>query len=235
MADTKVSALTADTSPTVDDLLYIVDDPGGTPASRKVTVANLFSAPFNIYADAANILAQRNGTSAQESRLYNTYTDASNNEYAKMRWNSNVLEIGPVANGTGTTREMQIIGPAHTIDFNALANNGMNFLAETDIVAQIRRSNGSDAQLRLTTSKYGLTFGGSGSGGAAAGLNYADTSIVKFTNGQGGAGAMQLDEMTAPAGLANAGRIFTEDNGSGKTRLMVQFGTGAAQQIAIEP
>lgn len=43
-------------------------------------------------------------------------------------------------------------------------------------------------------------------------------------------------EMTAPAApAANGFRIFAEDNGSGKTRLMVQFATGAAQQIAIEP
>lgn len=40
MADTKVSALTADTSPTSDDLIVTVNDPGGTPANRKVTLAN---------------------------------------------------------------------------------------------------------------------------------------------------------------------------------------------------
>jgi hypothetical protein len=41
MADTKISALTADTGPTVDDLVPTVTDPGGTPANRKVTLANL--------------------------------------------------------------------------------------------------------------------------------------------------------------------------------------------------
>ena len=40
-ADTKISALTADTSPTADDLVATVNDPAGTPASRKVTVADL--------------------------------------------------------------------------------------------------------------------------------------------------------------------------------------------------
>jgi hypothetical protein len=38
---TKISALTADTSPTSDDLVVTVNDPGGTPANRKVTAANL--------------------------------------------------------------------------------------------------------------------------------------------------------------------------------------------------
>lgn len=40
MANVKVSALTADTSPTSDDLIPTVTDPAGTPASRKVTLAN---------------------------------------------------------------------------------------------------------------------------------------------------------------------------------------------------
>jgi hypothetical protein len=47
---------------------------------------------------------------------------------------------------------------------------------------------------------------------------------------------MQFDEMTAPAApSANAVRIYAEDNGGGKTRLMALFPSGAAQQIAIEP
>ena len=44
MADSKISALTADTSPTSDDLIVTVNDPGGTPANKKVTLANLFFA-----------------------------------------------------------------------------------------------------------------------------------------------------------------------------------------------
>src|SRR3972149_4599981 len=41
MADTKISGLTADASPSTDDLVVTVNDPGGTPANRKVTIANL--------------------------------------------------------------------------------------------------------------------------------------------------------------------------------------------------
>ena len=47
---------------------------------------------------------------------------------------------------------------------------------------------------------------------------------------------VEFDETSsAPSGEANKAILFCEDNGSGKTRLMVQFGTGAAQQLAIEP
>ncbi len=43
-------------------------------------------------------------------------------------------------------------------------------------------------------------------------------------------------EITAPAaGAANSVRIYAEDNGAGKTRLMAKFSSGAAQQIAIQP
>lgn len=49
-------------------------------------------------------------------------------------------------------------------------------------------------------------------------------------------GALQFTEMTAPAAPAtNSVRLYAEDNGSGKTRLMALFPTGAAVQIAIEP
>lgn len=42
-------------------------------------------------------------------------------------------------------------------------------------------------------------------------------------------------EAGAPAGIANGVRIFCQDDGSGKTQLMAIFGSGAAQQLAIEP
>jgi hypothetical protein len=43
-------------------------------------------------------------------------------------------------------------------------------------------------------------------------------------------------EQTAPsAPAANGYRIFAQDNGAGKTQLMVIFASGAAQQLAIEP
>jgi len=41
---TKVISMTADATPTTDDLLYVVNDPAGTPTDRKVTLANLSKA-----------------------------------------------------------------------------------------------------------------------------------------------------------------------------------------------
>lgn len=43
MADKKVTELTAATSATADDLLMIIDDPSGTPASKKISLNSFFS------------------------------------------------------------------------------------------------------------------------------------------------------------------------------------------------
>ncbi len=58
-----------------------------------------------------------------------------------------------------------------------------------------------------------------------------DDTLTKLTDVY-----LEMDEVAAPgAGIANTARVFFEDNGSGKTRMMVQFQAGAAQQIAIQP
>ncbi len=41
MADTKISDLTELTLPASTDLLAIVDDPAGTPATKKITLENI--------------------------------------------------------------------------------------------------------------------------------------------------------------------------------------------------
>ena len=61
-----------------------------------------------ILRDAAGVLALQNGTNAQTFRLYNTFTDASNYERGFFRWNTNVLEIGAEAAGTGTQRQLRL-------------------------------------------------------------------------------------------------------------------------------
>ena len=124
MADTKTTALDAFT-PILTDILYGVDDPGGTPVGKKLTItalrtlveANLttavaatgfdISTDVKLRRDGAGILALRNGTNAQEVRVYNTFTDASNYERGVIKWASNVLEIGMEHAGTGVQRLVQ--------------------------------------------------------------------------------------------------------------------------------
>lgn len=44
MADTKITALTANNAPLGTDLTIIIDDPAGTALSQKITLADLFAA-----------------------------------------------------------------------------------------------------------------------------------------------------------------------------------------------
>lgn len=54
MPNTKISALTADTAPTADDLVVTVNDPGGTPATRKATITNFTKAIPAVIGDSGS-------------------------------------------------------------------------------------------------------------------------------------------------------------------------------------
>jgi len=58
--------------------------------------------------DAADTLAQRNSTTAQEFRIYETFTDASNYERLQINMGSNVAQLVTASAGTGSTLTFQI-------------------------------------------------------------------------------------------------------------------------------
>jgi hypothetical protein len=64
--------------------------------------------------DAANTLAQRNGTNAQTYRLYNTFTSATNFERLNFRWTTNEAIIDTEAGSDGGTLRGLKIGSAGT-------------------------------------------------------------------------------------------------------------------------
>jgi hypothetical protein len=68
------------------------------------------SPDLTLFRDAAGILAQRNGSSAQIFRLYNTFTDASNFERLGIAWSTNVAIIATENLGTGSARQLSIRG-----------------------------------------------------------------------------------------------------------------------------
>jgi hypothetical protein len=182
----------------------------------------------------ANVVEVRNATTAQAFRLYNTFTDASNYERAVFQYSTNVLEIGHVAAGTGSTARpvvfvAQTSGAWH---WRETANGGTNFTRMT-------LTNESAPKLKLRQSgSFGWTSASSDASGAvAAGLTSLAAGVTRVTgSSETIGGSLEFIEQTAPAAPATNGvRIYAEDNGSGKTRLMALFATGAAQQIAIEP
>ena len=179
--------------------------------------------------DAANTLAQRNGVNAQTLRVYNTFTDASNYERLSVGWSGNVLTIQNQNAGTGLARDINIIGitylqPAGNKEL--LIYNAYNSTIPT---VAIYGGSGVGDYLRFNTQT--LDFYPASSGTWSIGrtaLPFKNLFLRDYA---------EMNEMAAApaAPAANQVRIYAEDNGSGKTRLMARFATGAAQQIAIEP
>lgn len=126
---------------------------GATIGSNALAVAGSASISGNVaafsltlnqnaqlFGDTANVLTMRNGASAQQFNIYNTYTDASNYEYGYVGWSGNTFILyGGAAAGTGTSRAMKL----QTNGANAisLAPNGLStfqvsgtghFLNQTD-------------------------------------------------------------------------------------------------------
>lgn len=57
MADTKITGLTADADPQPADLLATVDDPSGTPVTKKATIQNVLKSVDDLTADTAPLAA----------------------------------------------------------------------------------------------------------------------------------------------------------------------------------
>jgi hypothetical protein len=76
------------------------------------TNVTLGATDLYLYRDAANTLAQRNSTNAQGFRVYNTWTDASNGEWLQAAWSGNLCTIKTSENGTGTHRDLAVVGVA---------------------------------------------------------------------------------------------------------------------------
>src|SRR5262245_20217952 len=54
MADTKISSLTALSTPSDDDLFAVVDDPTGSPVTKKVSLTNLRAALLDLRTAASS-------------------------------------------------------------------------------------------------------------------------------------------------------------------------------------
>jgi hypothetical protein len=133
--------------------------------------------------DADQILAQRNGTNPQTFRLYNTYTDGSNYERAFFRYNTNVLEIGHEAAGTGNAD--RVIRLTHT-------NNGKVVTG----VAGFAAIKADNAGLYLRgAGQLGWTNGSNADSPADTGVGRDSAGIVKITNGSTGLGSLKASTL----------------------------------------
>jgi hypothetical protein len=155
----------------------------GLSASSELSWSSSFNPDgtndVRLFRDAANTLAQRNGTAAQAFNLYNTYTDASNYERGFLKWNSNVLEIGTEAAGTGTARQIRLI----TSNSILKTAGGANYALEAG--SYIRYASGLDLVWSNSTNAL--------SGSAVdVGIARVNAGVLKITDGYDPAGTGQL-------------------------------------------
>lgn len=79
--------------------------------SANLTGSLSFSSDTFLTRDAADIIAQRNTTTAQAFRVYNTFTSLSSGEYAGIDWKTqaNVAVVGARTFATGSARDLRLV------------------------------------------------------------------------------------------------------------------------------
>lgn len=123
---------------------------------------------IRLYDDGAALLAQRNGTTAQAFRIYNTFTDASNYERASLNWTdtANTFTIRTANAGTGTARNIAVNPAGGVTSFTGvIQSNGVAFASLPSAVAgmHVYLTDGLAANCGDTTcTTWGTTVTGGG-------------------------------------------------------------------------
>jgi len=147
--------------------------PGGSTTQVQYNNAGAFGGA-NVYVESANVLAQRNATTAQAYYVYNTFTDASNYERGVMDWTTtaNVLTIGAQVAGTGQNRPVLFSAGSRFDFFSNIA---------TVNVFSIFNANQPTVQVSNGWS-FAWSSTGSPNGSADVGINRVAPKVVSFTD-----------------------------------------------------
>jgi hypothetical protein len=91
--------------------LYGNTSSGPNNGNSITSAYNLFAVPGGTYAQGRGAFAVVNGTTPVRLHVYNTYTNASNYERGVFDWrDNNTLHIGTEAAGTGSVRNISLVG-----------------------------------------------------------------------------------------------------------------------------
>lgn len=219
-----------------------------TPTGGALTVDGSISAGGTIKAYAGQFIAQESALPPGKRVSVSVVGDNYGDMYAfdatavaaiplvMQRLGGNVLIGSTTDNGS----KLQVTGSISATEtlFAGATPSGNSHILQKDLngdYSVIVKNTNAVSPLGLRVLYEGI---GSGNGNAFIGCQ--DNNGIRFVVGGDGsvstASYIEGAEQTAPAApAANRYRIFAQDNGAGKTQLMVIFATGAAQQIAIEP
>ncbi|HEY8096480.1 MAG TPA: hypothetical protein VIE65_10370, partial [Methylobacter sp.] len=218
----------------------LVSDPYGnvyTYESFRVSAssANPYMEIYDtfLYRDASQIFAQRNSTNAQNFRIYNTYTDASNYERGVFDWQTtpNVFRIGTEASGTGTLRNIALVGGNVGIG-STIPVSSLDLSQKNDALAL---PGGSNAQRPTGVSLVNgeIRYNTAGTGQIEAYYNGAWNSLVTSatagtsTPAAGSTGQVQFNSGGDLAASSN----FFWDNTNGRVGIGI---TSPAQNLVVQ-
>ena len=132
----------------------------------------------------------------------------------------------PAGSGGGATRW----------GFVARTDRGFMLNANDGFVLILHSTAGDHTGGCVINQNYQFSFSEDATSQPNAGWKRSANGVVSPTDGTiAGWGGIGYGEVSAaPTAIANNAIVYAEDNGLGKTRLMVKFGTGAAIPLATE-
>lgn len=200
MADQKITALTALTSPTTDDLLAIVDDPSGSPQTKKITILNLLTLFLS------NVVVQVLTSSS------GTYTPTSGMKKVLF------IAVGPGGNGADITNVDEVSG----------GGGGGGTCIRLMTAAQIGASKpytvGQTSGNNTTLNTSDLVAN-SGSNGSASG----NTATLGAQAAGGAGGTASGGDLNIPGEPGGRGVQYSTSAGKGGRGGSSAFGKGGAE------
>jgi len=207
MADTKITGLTALTTPTTDDVLAVVDDPGGSPVTKKLSILNLLTLAIS------NVVVQTFTSGAGA-----TYTPTTGAR--KTLW----IVVGGGGGAGGTGGGTTITG----VDEMSGGGGGGGCVIKLAASASTTYTVGAasaagGAGNSSTVTSPALTAGGGGVGTAVA-------TVTSGTQAAGGTGGTASGgDLNIPGEPGMRGISYGSVDGCGGAGGDSVFGKGAAQ------
>jgi hypothetical protein len=152
--DAKVTALTEATVAAVTDIIYIVADPGGTPTSKKITIANLFTSPALTTPTATTPAANDNDTSVSTTAYVQTELTAYATDIVTLTNKTLDCEAGGNVCTIPAYWDLDLVGVSGGVAFHAWNDDPLSTACTPTAVTGSNRTTGV-CNFPTTTGEYG--------------------------------------------------------------------------------